>query len=438
MDSLPTNYNPNESLLNGGTDSAIMKVMGGGGALNGYNETQSLLNGGLDAVIEKIEGGATSNTVGQETDSAPQTSITADTIEFINYKTINTNDQKEFNSLKTIITNYTTISALITRLKTVAITKSNKAIFSYKKNGDLLEKTSPGRETNETQIIRFIPSTAEYIVVSPSISDPFDFFLLVKFLIMGDLCIIDKKNNYILKKGVYVIFLNLNFETTNKDHEILEYLYYKFKSTNIHQCILINEKEKAILFIEDKIVGFVSNKNDTFYKPKGTDILDITEKDLIYEYGIKAYAYTKGDYPYDTIQQIKSGEEDTEDTSNYDITLKDKVLLLKLKETDIVYNKIDIYGKYYKIRVPKFRDQTDSVFKAWTNKKWSTDEDKLIKDLKLEKLLDTSEQIPTFLYYLSYYKCFDDISLLTKQECKEMRSYLEQIYKKIIENITTQ
>ena len=41
-------YNPNESMLSGGTES-IMKVMGGGGdtAPDGYNETQSMLSGGI-------------------------------------------------------------------------------------------------------------------------------------------------------------------------------------------------------------------------------------------------------------------------------------------------------------------------------------------------------------------------------------------------------
>ena len=62
----------------------------------------------------------------------------------------------------------------------------------------------------------------------PSINDPFDFFLIIKFLIMGDLCIIDKKNSYILKRGVYVIFLNIDM-----NNDILQYLYYKFNFYNI-------------------------------------------------------------------------------------------------------------------------------------------------------------------------------------------------------------
>ena len=58
MDSPPPNYNPNESMLNGGTES-IMKVMGGGGNASvptNYNETQSVLSGGIEP-IQRVEGG---------------------------------------------------------------------------------------------------------------------------------------------------------------------------------------------------------------------------------------------------------------------------------------------------------------------------------------------------------------------------------------------
>ena len=59
----PTNYNPDQSMLNGGTDVPIMKVMGGGGvegggggAPDGYNASVSLLEGGIDVPIEKVVG----------------------------------------------------------------------------------------------------------------------------------------------------------------------------------------------------------------------------------------------------------------------------------------------------------------------------------------------------------------------------------------------
>ena len=57
-------YNPNESVLSGGTES-IMKVMGGGGvgeAPNGYNESESMLTGGIEPIL-KVEGGGGSDTV---------------------------------------------------------------------------------------------------------------------------------------------------------------------------------------------------------------------------------------------------------------------------------------------------------------------------------------------------------------------------------------
>lgn len=458
MDAPPPNYNPNESLLNGGTDAAIMKVMGGGGLggdLNGYNETQSLLNGGLDAVIEKIEGGGIGDikNIGLEEDEIQLKSAEEDSkkameeynktitnalgnVEVVDYKRVQSEpkDKDEFNALKTVITNYTNISALITRLKSNILNKKSKAVFRYINRNGILERTSLGGNIQDEQIIRYIPPDVKYMLVVPTITDAYDFFILIKFLIVGDLCSIDKRNNYVLKRGVYIIFLNIVFENQEND-ETLKYMYYKFVSTNMDQCMLITKEEKAILFINDNIIGFLSDNNDNFFKPE-TGTVDITEKDLIYEYGIKALKYVKTDLTYDGIKIIKPGDTDpnTTELNDYNTTLNKKSLIFKLKEVDIVYSKIDLYGKYYKIRVPRFADQSDSVYRAWSEgNKYEKDEEQLIKDLKLELLLEKFE-IPKFLYYLSYYKCFDDVSLLTRQECKQMRSFLENIYTKIIEN----
>lgn len=419
MDSPPPNYNPNDSLLNGGTDASIMKVMGGGGfiggdsAPNGYNETQSLLNGGLDAVIEKIQGGADTaaapepppEPTPEPTQSESQTATTLSNREFVDYKRVENKerDEKEFDALEKIIQSTTGLTSIIVRIQNT-ITQKLKAIFRYVKINDMLERISP-KDTN--QIIQYVPSSAKYVVVVPKLQSPYDFFILTKFLIQGDLCTIDKTNNYKLKKDVYVIFLDLVFKNNINEKsvnlgEILEYMYYKFKSTNIQQCILITDQEKAILFLEDKTIGFLSNNTDSFFEPIPSDpeTLNITEKDLIQEYGIKALKYTKSDIIYEDIQKIKSGDQDIEQATDYTSTLKDKVLLIKLKEFDIVYANIDLYGKKYKVRIPRFRDQSDSIFKAWTQGNYIDNERQLIEYLELDKLIDKNE-IPKFLYYLS-------------------------------------
>jgi hypothetical protein len=166
-------------------------------------------------------------------------------------------------------------------------------------------------------------------------------------------------------------------------------MYYKFLSTNIDQCILITEKEKAILFLNDKTIGFLSNSTDNFFKPSDTNTLDITQNDLIYENSIKGLKYTKSDTPYDNIELIRSGDTDTENSNSYNITLKEKSLIFKLKEIDIVYSKIDLYGKYYKIRVPRFTDQSDTVYKAWSDENYTEGENsemQLIDDLEYREI----------------------------------------------------
>ena len=69
MDNPPPTYNPNDSMLSGGLDTPIIKVMGGGyksppltpysggGAPPGYNETTSMLDGGTEPIV-MVKGGA--------------------------------------------------------------------------------------------------------------------------------------------------------------------------------------------------------------------------------------------------------------------------------------------------------------------------------------------------------------------------------------------
>ena len=97
-------------------------------------------------------------------------------------------------------------------------------------------------------------------------------------------------------------------------------------NTNYPTCwdTTLAEKEKAILFINDKTIGFLSNTTDDFFKPSDTNTLDITQKDLIYEYSIKALKYTKSGTPYDNIELIRSGDTDTENSSSYNNYLSNR------------------------------------------------------------------------------------------------------------------
>ena len=442
MESPPPNYNPNESMLNGGTDVPIMKIMGGGGGdnnLNGYNETQSLLNGGLDAVIEKIEGGADPSSA----DPSAASVSGLDSLEIVdNYREVENKatDRKDYEKLVKLIQKSKSITTIISRLKNAINTKS-KYIFHYvNKGNNLLERTNLPIADNQI-IIRYIPSSARYIVVVPILTDPYDFFLFVKFLIIGDLCTIDQNNSYILRTGVYIVFFGLSNDNKS-EYEILEYLYLKFRGTNIHQTYLITnyddiEKKQGIINEKvmyssiingNKTIGF---NNGDFFKPNDNS-LDITNLELVQEYGIKALKYNTSDATYEDIEIIKSGDSDpTSKPSNFNFSLKNKLAIIRLKELDITYQTINIYGKTYKIRVPRFTDLRDPIYKQWTDGNYKGDEIFLIEKLNLNDLL--GEKLPKFLFYLSYFKCFDDVSLLTRHECEEMRIYLNDIYIKLYE-----
>jgi hypothetical protein len=69
----PPGYNPNASLLQGGTDATIVPVQGGGGLQApppDYNASASLLNGGNSAVIQPMRGGVTVRFAKDEQDVA--------------------------------------------------------------------------------------------------------------------------------------------------------------------------------------------------------------------------------------------------------------------------------------------------------------------------------------------------------------------------------
>ena len=67
METPPSNYNQNESVLAGGINSStpILMVQGGGGVLNSYNETASVLEGGINSStpITMLQGGGVENNV---------------------------------------------------------------------------------------------------------------------------------------------------------------------------------------------------------------------------------------------------------------------------------------------------------------------------------------------------------------------------------------
>jgi hypothetical protein len=113
--------------------------------------------------------------------------------------------------------------------------------------------------------------------------------------------------------------------------------------------------------------------------------------------------------------------------TDYTFTLKTSIAVLDLIDEDIEQVTVDIHGEKYRIRLPLTPNKNlDKVYAAWKNKKYVKYETRLIDNLRLEEI--DNFDIPQFLFSLSYFKCFDDTSILTSAECNTMKQQLQKVY----------
>jgi len=517
MDNPPPNYNPNESMLSGGIDVPIMKVMGGGGGTppEGYNENTSLLTGGIDQPIIKVEGGMRSDFKGtpgevratimkEEADeerdherlrrimNKRRGAITsqsknivnaADTLQGIRergtsiersssqddlenlmarkadkYATnIETNIEtnaaigklfqdeiKQINNIR-YIKNFNNkdqnlyeafvnsssknIDAAISKLERIVKRKEDAdKKLHYVKEQNRVEINAVTNLDNYTQI-KFIPTNTIEIIVLPPTKTADDFFNCILFLVQNKYLTITYDKEFKLKKKIFVVHLSID-----ESVQLIKYFYLKLKISNEnyylankeYNIIYPNELDgtKGLLFLD-------SDKN--LPTPLNANEVEPTDFDTIREYSIKKMVYkTHGGKAYDNnFSLIKGGNTDENPTDNYNITLNKNIAIIELIDEDIKTIDVDMNGKHYRIRVPHLKGSNDKIYLQWLKGKYKKDENQLLKDLYIEKVaeLNTNEKKAEILFYLSYFKCFNDVSLLTKNECFVMRNILKQLYK---------
>ena len=545
MDNPPPNYNPNESMLSGGIDVPIMKVMGGGGAMeggggamegggggqqppDGYNETTSLLSGGINAPIIKVEGGMRSKfrgTPGQvratemieESDelkeqererrileirrqrrrpiiNPSQNTLNAvdaaDTIQGISERgsdgilyrdQVDNRDELE-NLIGRKINAYDTgwgpddqTNATIRGLfedDNQAKEIQNIRYVTHYDNKDLslyeefvrtssnnldaaidkLQKQLDKKELNEKKLhyveeqyqvginvissdigiytqIKFIPTNTIEIIVLPPTDTAEAFFNCIFFLVQNKYLTITFEKEFKLKRKIFIVHLN-----TNLNIPLINYFYLKLKlenenyylANNPYYIIYPNEIDgkKGLLFL---------NSQQNLPTTLSANEIEPTNFDKIREYSIKKMAYKThgGKFYDDAFSVIKGGDTDNNPLDDYNITLNKHIAIIELIDEDIKTIDVDMNGKHYRIRVPHLKDSNDKTFAQWLKGKYKKDEKQLLQDLYVENVpeLNTPEKKADILFYLSYFKCFDDVSLLTKNECYVMRNILQQLYK---------
>ena len=416
---LPANYNPDQSMLNGGTDASIIKVMGGGGvegeggveggggAPNGYNETISLLEGGIDVPIQKVFGGGSSD------DTSPDIQIIS------HYDSV---DAQQFNNFLTNLKTGTKLNSIIKKFQDTlrTIDDKNKVLHYVKKN--TIIETSALNSTNSINIvqIKIIPlSTKKIIVLPPLHNDKPEslFFSQIQYLIQNNYMNID----FIIARNIIIISLQSFPQNTN---QTLQFLYYKMKISNYDSYFVVDNPFK-LLYPKDNGILFTTKEQQYITLPQDNDVLP-TEFDSIIEQNIKSMKYRgKKDSNISTFDIIYGGDLDpTESLQNYSFSLYNHIAVITLVEEDFKTINIDIEGKFYRIRIPLH--DNDITVQQWHKNKFTKDEMKLIEDFHLDEIKDFD--VPKFLFYLSYFKCYNDTSLLTRKECSVFKSYLSQLY----------
>lgn len=549
MDNPPPNYNPNDSMLSGGVDMPIMKVMGGGSreanALQsslvekgfnvmlggnisppGYNETVSMLDGGTEPIVmvhggavnptigdmykctDKqnykttwkvidtsdskklslelirapgaapsgfkvnydrndfanecvlITGGTTGTTTASSAASSANTASTADTppespranikpdvvtqpdvvtlpatpepltqpdadikehninVRFVSH--LNDIDQKLKDKFLSKITNIKDVNAKLQR-RVDAKAYINMSYIKTPKNTYDAVVVSLNKETVQ---IKYIPTNTREIVVLPKVITPNDFLKQLLFLSNNKYIKFNEKKEILLKKKTFLVHL---IDPKILINDEINYLYLRLKVSNVDKYYIADYPYKLIYpqYINKKIL-YISNEN--LKKPQ-TKYLNPIDLSLILKSNIRHTSYDSTNDEYnDEFLVVKTGSPDSTDIAN-PILLSTSIAILEVSQLD--YNTItfDINGNTYNIRVPDGKN--DLIYNLWLNGKYTPSEEQLINDLKITKTsyLNNKEKIAEILFELAYFKCFNDVSLLTHAECSSLRHTLQVIYK---------
>ena len=298
---------------------------------------------------------------------------------------------------------------------------SKHKFLHYVKNGTVIETSALNNSGTNVQI-QFIPLSTKKIIVLPHVKDVKTYFSQIQYLIQNDYMEIDEERNFKIKRHIVVISLKPFPIDTDKT---LEFLYYKMKIANYNSYYLVDNPSKLI-YPKGKGILFTTKDKPSVPKPQGNSVSP-NDFENILEQNIKSMKYREsGDTisSFDTIYgDVDSGEPIVADSYNF--TLNTSIAVITLAEEDFKTITVDIQGKLYRIRIPLYKN--DITYQQWGEKKYTKDEKKLIYDLQLQEIPNIN--IPDFLFHISYFKCYNDVSLLTRNECSVFKSYLSIMYK---------
>jgi len=388
-----------ESILSGGisnsvAEAPILPVQGGGGLID-ISDT----DGGIGE-IKVVEGGG-----------EPISSVKI----IKHYNLLDTAQYNEF------VKKFTPTTKIDNAIKNIKI--PDEKILHYGAKGDINVLNS--KNTTSLIQIKIIPLTTKQLIILPPFTTPEEYINQFMFLLANNFMEIDLKKNFIIRKNIFVISLE-----PFKNEPLINFFYHKLKVTNTKSYYVVGNPFSAFVYPKDKGI-LVSKQGFKLPKPIKAQDLEPINFEVINEYNIKSMKYKGNSSATYTIDTITDGE-DTEQPTSYEFTLKTHIAIISLIDEDIHTINVDLQGNKYRIRIPLINNKTDKIYHAWENNKYSKDEEKLIKDLHLNR----EDGIPAFLFTLAYFKCFDDVSLLTKAECSSMKTTLDKLYKRALDKAT--
>ena len=397
----------NESVLAGGisssvVDAPILPVQGGGGSVEASsNDNISLLDGGIGE-IKVVEGG--------QQDVEVDDTATSEAQIVQRYNLLDPTQYNEF--IKKFIPT-TKIESVIKDIERKIVPEK---VLNYGSKGDITVLNS--KNTTNLVQIKIIPLTTKKLIILPPFDKPEEYINQFMFLIANDYMKINSKKNFIINRNIFIISL-----APFKNEPIIKFFYYKLKLSNMTSYYVVGNPFNAFLHPKENGI-LVSSQGFKLPKPSNKNDLEPNKFDVISNYNIKSMKY-KGDSSNTyTLNTITEGEDEPRPVVDYNFTLKEHTAVISLIDEDERIISVDLQGKRYRIRIPFVNNKSDKIYNLWDQGKYTKAEKNLINDLNLKP----EDNIPVFLFNLAYFKCFDDVSLLTRAECSSMKNTLQKLY----------
>jgi hypothetical protein len=245
MSGPPPNYDPNTSMLHGGTNSVIQPVMGGGGnAPPNYNPENSLLAGGTEQILKVLGGGAkTKGNLQGEVYSIPESEETKKFRE--DYLTNILNPANEYLEKRQELNDNLLYNFMETRLKKIKRYDTNEVAQDIiLPTIQTVQNAGGGVIPNLPSVYDIIPADIETLVVLPPMNGDIEKFVkAIQYLFKTQLFRKETTSDLRLKDGIAIVCLSPFYaQETQYDamNNMMYYLHLRLWQSNPNSFFVLN------------------------------------------------------------------------------------------------------------------------------------------------------------------------------------------------------